>query len=336
MDVVLQTSNQPLAHRIVLYFNDKSLNVFPREGCGDEAVELGPFTNKVGPALALIRNVTLPQETFVEWLRGSFLFRYVDRLYWLDPDAPPVTTPEQVAAAVVREVTNGATLRDALPLDIQLEPRENSHVLSVVQVDMDRLRYSLTPQNLNYRQSTHKAGRLADSCSTAVYKLQEALHVVGISTTEIGTAIDLGAAPGAWTSYLAKQARQVISVDPAELSQDVTALSNVVHIKTKAEDAVEKIQQLAMDDSGADLVVCDMNQHPFQAVDTIKCILPVLKRGGWVVWTLKFFGVGRDRDAKLHSVQEKLMASVGGVKFVWLMANTLSERTLVGRKEGLD
>lgn len=41
--------------------------------------------------------------------------------------------------------------------------------------------------------------------------------------------IDVGAAPGSWSGWLAGRARRVVAVDPAQLSADVLALPNVIH-----------------------------------------------------------------------------------------------------------
>ncbi|CAN0568477.1 unnamed protein product, partial [Ectocarpus sp. 12 AP-2014] len=49
--------------------------------------------------------------------------------------------------------------------------------------------------------------------------------------------IDIGAAPGGWTSFLASKCRRVLSVDPAELDPAVLALPNVVHVQKPIEAA---------------------------------------------------------------------------------------------------
>ena len=58
-------------------------------------------------------------------------------------------------------------------------------------------------------------------------------------------AIDVGACPGGWSSYLADSCGySVIAIDPAELHPDVKARPGVHHIKAKAADALESIDQL--------------------------------------------------------------------------------------------
>lgn len=65
------------------------------------------------------------------------------------------------------------------------------------------------------------------------------------------------------------------------------------------------------------------------------CLLPVLRSGGSIVWTLKFFGKGKDREEKLKHLSMKLPEEIEGVEFHWLLANTQSERTMVARKSEL-
>ncbi len=73
-------------------------------------------------------------------------------------------------------------------------------------------------------------------------------------------ALDLGASPGAWTSYLATRCTIVISVDPAQLSP-AALLPNVRHVKMSAADAVPEVEAL-LGGEMLDLLVCDMNQNP--------------------------------------------------------------------------
>ncbi len=53
------------------------------------------------------------------------------------------------------------------------------------------------------------------------------------------TCCPAGAAPGGWTAYLAQRMQRVIAIDPAALEQRVLDLPNVVHLRCKANEAVE-------------------------------------------------------------------------------------------------
>ena len=56
----------------------------------------------------------------------------------------------------------------------------------------------------------------------------------------------------------------------------------------------------------------------------------MLRAGAVVIATLKFFGVGRDHSRWEETIREELAPEVQGIRFVWLMANTVNERTLIG------
>jgi 23S rRNA U2552 (ribose-2'-O)-methylase RlmE/FtsJ len=108
-------------------------------------------------------------------------------------------------------------------------------------------------------------------------------------------AIDLGAAPGAWTQVLAEQTSDlVIAVDPAELSDACLALANVVHVKCVSRIAGEVITRL-LDSRPVDIIVCDMNMLPHRAADCVEPLLQYLVPGGYLIMTCKLMGNGRDR-----------------------------------------
>ena len=75
------------------------------------------------------------------------------------------------------------------------------------------------------------------------------------------------------------------------------ALPNVEHIRKKAQDVVE-----AMTDT-LDLIVCDMNIHPDQTTQICKDAIPMLKKGGTLLMTMKFNGTA---NAVLSSATSKL------------------------------
>ena len=138
-----------------------------------------------------------------------------------------------------------------------------------------------------------------------------------------------GAAPGGWSYRLAQHCDMVIAVDPAELSSSLL-LPNVHHVKSKSELAGNAISSL-LAGSKADLVVADMNQHPDVTVLAMQPLLQFLKPGGAIIMTMKFFGIGRDRSAAKAKIAAAFdgKAVLADVKMVWLMANTVNERTLI-------
>lgn len=113
----------------------------------------------------------------------------------------------------------------------------------------------------------------------------------------VQVAIDLGAAPGAWTELLASTgAETVFAVDPADLSAQALALPAVQHVRKRSGDAVPDIRA-GLRGRGVDIIVCDMNQLPQECAPCIAPLLPLLAPGGHVVMTCKFTGNGRERCA---------------------------------------
>lgn len=76
-------------------------------------------------------------------------------------------------------------------------------------------------------------------------KIAEALQMLKEEETnfsfggEKSLVVDVGAAPGGWTQYLAGfNQMSVIAIDPGEIDSKILQLGNVKHIRCKAEDAV--------------------------------------------------------------------------------------------------
>ena len=84
----------------------------------------------------------------------------------------------------------------------------------------------------------------------------------------------------------------------------------------------------------ADLLVCDMNTHPEQVCAAIVPLLPCLKSGARILCTMKFFGRGRERSVAIARFQQDLGGPtvVTNCSCVWLLSNTVHERTFVVTK----
>ena len=82
------------------------------------------------------------------------------------------------------------------------------------------------------------------------------------------------------------------------------------------------------------MLVSDMNIHIGQALRPVQALLQILRPGGLIVVTLKFFGVGR-QPRKWEAIAQKSLEDEGLIncKFVWCLANTVNERTLIAQKQ---
>ncbi|KAL0032338.1 hypothetical protein WJX79_005830 [Trebouxia sp. C0005] len=291
--VVIQTSHQSQCPRLVLFLQDTALRACTPK-LAQEAVELGPRSNKAGPCLVLLKGVSATQAEFFAWYSTSYLRRYCPRVYWLGSCGSSATDKEELLHSICTAGSPGGSIRlqccprslekwlaAHLPEPFKLDPKGFQYVLNVV-ANEGTLLWNLHEADGTYRRTTLLTESPQKCVSSAVHKLEEALHVVGHHVGSNQRAIDLGAAPGGWSLYLAK------------------------HVAMVAGDAIETL----LEGEKADLLVADMNQHPDTTVQAMKPLLPFVKAGGTIIMTMKFYGLGRDRSAPESRVLEAFGCSV--------------------------
>jgi hypothetical protein len=84
--------------------------------------------------------------------------------------------------------------------------------------------------------------------------------------------------------------------------------------------------------SVADLLTADMNKHPELVADAVAPLLPLLREKAYLIITLKFFGIGRDKSSAMESFVQRLgRDAIQDCKCVWLLSNTVHERTFLAR-----
>lgn len=126
---------------------------------------------------------------------------------------------------------------------------------------------------VRYRQEEGQVSR-------AKFKLMEAEERFGLDFAQYERALDIGAAPGGWSSLLLERGLQVTAVDPGELDPALLHNKNLVHLKKNAGDV-----QFA--DDSFDLLVCDMSWSPKQMSKLVSELLVALKSGGTAIITIK-------------------------------------------------
>ena len=136
-------------------------------------------------------------------------------------------------------------------------------------------------------------------------------------------ALDLGGAPGGWTSFLAAQGCSlVVSVDPGELHINITP--HIVHIQKKAEHAISDLTRLAP----FHCLTCDMNAYSLHSIRLCLTVLPLLTPHAPLVLTIKELQAGHSKKLQANAIE---LLSVGwvGLHARFLMSNG-RERTVVG------
>lgn len=116
--------------------------------------------------------------------------------------------------------------------------------------------------------------------SRAKFKLLEAEQSFGIDFTAFHKALDIGAAPGGWTSFLLERGLQVTAVDPAVMHESLQGHPALRILRKNASEVQFKDEEF-------DLLVCDMSWSPKQMVKLVKELLPSLAAGGTAVITVK-------------------------------------------------
>lgn len=375
---VLQVGSQTMAFRVREVFGGAYAgcdleHLFPARFRGSRATELGPRTAHKGPCMVLLRGMEGSPEDFTAFLHGHpFLPHYIHRVYWVDLGRPGVPRGE-LAAAVAQRWAEGGWGGGAR---LQVHPRQgerlvaedlykagsgpecvvrgHSAVVSVLPLNAEG-EVLLAGEGAQYLVGIHSAaslyvhpcniGKLSQGPSKAQSKLDEALLILGDLPGGNAAAVDLGAAPGAWTAALARRFNRVFAVDPAELDAEVLALENVTHLQMKAENAVGELRaRLPPPEGGretgdtppaswgAGLLVCDMNCGLHEVGAAVQGALPLLRSGARVVVTLKLRGRGRDTAERAAILGKALGGGVRMLDTVFLMGNTNHERCFLGVK----
>lgn len=116
--------------------------------------------------------------------------------------------------------------------------------------------------------------------SRAKFKLMEAEKEFAIPFYSFRNAVDIGASPGGWTSFLLERGLKVTAVDPALMHE---SLRNHPGLKILRKNAGE----VKFRENEFDLLVCDMSWSPKLMAKLVTGLLHSLTPGGTAVVTVK-------------------------------------------------
>lgn len=116
--------------------------------------------------------------------------------------------------------------------------------------------------------------------SRAKFKLLEAEKTLGIPFSSFHRAVDIGAAPGGWTSFLLERGLEVTAVDPAKMNPVLLKNPRLKYVSKNAGDVKFKENEF-------DLLVCDMSWSPKLMARLVTDLLYSLRPGGTAVVTVK-------------------------------------------------
>lgn len=119
--------------------------------------------------------------------------------------------------------------------------------------------------------------------SRARYKLMEAIEVFNIDMGKFRSALDLGAAPGGWTSVLLEHGLQVTAVDTGDMDDRLAKYPGFRFIKANA-------SELVLENESFDLLTSDISWNPKNTARLINRASRYLAAGGTAIVTLKLMG----------------------------------------------
>jgi 23S rRNA (cytidine2498-2'-O)-methyltransferase len=189
------------------------------------------------------------------------------------------------------EVTVGMRLEEETDAVVDLKSPSKT---VVVQIFQDLAYVGVSPSvNLLVKEIKRfrKYAKGERPFTRAEFKIREALKAFDVEVTNDFRALDVGAAPGGWTKVLAGMARRVVAVDPADLHPSVEEMSNVTHLRCRAEDLPEDIGEF-------DLITNDMNISPTESAEIMNALAERLREGGAAIMTVKFVTRERRRHTR--------------------------------------
>lgn len=177
-----------------------------------------------------------------------------------------------------------AALDELIVSELQGEPvvRYSDQIISVY-ISAKRLFVGLSKPADNLSDWSGGAIRYMkeeDQISRAKFKLLEAEQRFGIDFSVARTALDIGAAPGGWTSLLLERGLRVTAIDPASMNPRLLGNPLLTILKKNAGDVKLRPNEF-------DLLVCDMSWDPRQMGRLVADLLYALQSGGTAIITVK-------------------------------------------------
>lgn len=122
--------------------------------------------------------------------------------------------------------------------------------------------------------------REEEQISRAKFKLLEAFAAFEVHFPDGGQALDLGAAPGGWTSLLLERGLRVTAVDTGEMADALKGNPRLTILQKNVED-------LSLPPEAFDLITCDMSWNPLHTADLFAKQAPAIRPGAHGILTVK-------------------------------------------------
>lgn len=158
--------------------------------------------------------------------------------------------------------------------------------------------------------------------SRAKFKLMEALSVFDLDISNIKNALDLGAAPGGWSSVLLEKKIAVTAVDTGEMDERLNKYKNFTYIKANA-------AELELPENSFDLITSDVSWNAKNTAVMVNKAASFLKSGGYAIVTVKLMS---DKVRRTIKEVKEIYQEVFDVEAVKQLFHNRDEVTLLLRK----
>jgi 23S rRNA (cytidine2498-2'-O)-methyltransferase len=170
-------------------------------------------------------------------------------------------------------------------LGAEAEIKEPDYIISIL-LDEANCYIGMSPSELNLSSwsggMVHYKKEDAD-ISRAKYKLMEALDTFELNLSDIHSALDLGAAPGGWTSVLLEKKIAVTAVDTGDMDIRLNKYQNYTYIKANA-------SEIELPEQSFDLLTSDVSWNAKNTAVLVNRASKFLKDGGYAIVTVKLMG----------------------------------------------
>ncbi len=134
--------------------------------------------------------------------------------------------------------------------------------------------------------------REEEQLSRAKFKLLEAFDRFEIPVPPGGKALDLGAAPGGWTSLLLEKGMQVTAVDTGEMGEAIRQHPQLTFLR-------KNVDEVDFPPDRFDLVTCDMSWNPLNTARMVARLAPSARQGAHLILTVKLMLQNPTRTIRL-------------------------------------
>ena len=174
----------------------------------------------------------------------------------------------------------------------------------------------------------HEGRAPQETVNRSEFKLREAVEFFHIDLSKIESCLDVGAAPGGWSHYLAGEGVKVVALDGAQMDYhkfegkrlvvvedvgtfDASASYNILHIRMHLnEDSMRLIERLGR----FGMLAIDVNLSPAESAGIANLLAGRLETGAPLVMTLKMVdnGFRKNIDSATRALSDSY--DVVGVK----------------------